>query len=195
MKHIEAIERSLRESVPSNLIARKIFLSYPTAAFKDGEDLEFEILNKIKDFFDIPFSAIQIVGSSKTEKSLHKENTFTPKVSDLDVAIIDPSLFLKYVDISYKATNGYSDLTKFRRDSNQRPTYHSFFKYTTKGIFRPDLMPQCKEAREWRKFFSKISADYRNTFKSINAGLYASEYIFESKHSQLIEDYRTSKGI
>jgi len=195
LKHIEAIERSLRESVPSNLIARKIFLSYPTAAFKDGEDLEFEILNRIKDFFGIPFSAIQIVGSSKTQKSLHKENTFTPKVSDLDVAIIDPGLFLKYVEISYRATKGYTDLTKFKRDSNQRPTYNSFYKYTTKGIFRPDLMPRCREATEWWQFFSKISADHSNIFKSINAGIYASEYIFESKHTELIDTYKTSKGI
>ena len=194
MKHIEAIERSLRESVPSNLIARKIFLSYPTAVFLNGEDLEFEILNKVKIFFDIPFSAIKIVGSSKTEKSLHKENTFTPKVSDLDVAIIDSSLFLKYVEISYKATSGYSDLTSFRRISG-RATYNDFFKYISKGIFRPDLMPRCSEATDWKRFFSQISAEHNGIFKSINAGIYASEYIFEAKHSQLIENYKISKGI
>lgn len=194
MKHIEAIERSLRESVPSNLIARKIFLSYPTAVFLNGEDLEFEILNKVKMFFDVPFSSIKIVGSSKTQKSLHKENTFTPQVSDLDVAIIDPSLFLKYVEISYKATNGYSDLTKFRRIGG-RAVYNDFFKYITKGIFRPDLMPRCNEATSWKQFFARISVDHNNIFKSINAGIYASEYIFEAKHSQLIENYKISKGI
>lgn len=194
MKHIEAIERSLRESVPSNLIARKIFLSYPTAVFLDGEDLEFEILNKVKTFFDIPFSSIKIVGSSKTRKSLHKENTFTPQTSDLDVAIIDPSLFLKYVEISYRATNGYSDLTNFRRVGG-KAVYHEFFKYITKGVFRPDLMPRCSDATNWKQFFSRISADHNNIFKSINAGIYASEYIFEAKHSQLIEKYKISKGI
>lgn len=194
MKHIEAIERSLRESTPSNLIARKIFLSYPTAIFVNHEDLEFEILNKVKVYFDIPFSFIKIVGSSKTEKSLHKENTFTPKISDLDIAIIDSSLFLKYVEISYKATNGYSDLTKFRRTEG-KAAYNSFFKYITKGIFRPDLMPKCPEATNWRQFFSRLSTEHNNIFKSINAGIYASEYIFEAKHSQLIENYKISKGI
>lgn len=194
LNHIDAIELSLRQRVPPNIIARKIFLSYPTAVFINNEDLEFEILNDIKDFFGIPFSSIKIVGSSKTQKSLHKENSFTPGVSDLDVAIIDSSLFLKYIEISYKATKGYTDLTKFRR-KNGVAVYGEFFKYITKGIFRPDLMPRCIEGTDWKSFFSKISAKHIETFKSVNAGIYASEYVFEEKHSQLIENYRISKGI
>lgn len=195
MNHLEVIERALKDNVESSVIARKIFLAYPTAIFIDDEDLEFEILNKIKEYFDIDFSSIRIVGSSKTKKSLHKDNIFTPKVSDLDVAIINPGLFLKYVEISYGATDGYSNLTGFRRLSGGRPAYTDFFKYITKGIFRPDLMPRCEKSTDWRTFFNRLSAEYSGYFKSINAGIYASEYIFEQKQARLIDNYKISRGI
>ncbi|WP_437884467.1 hypothetical protein [Pseudomonas sp. LRF_L74] len=191
--HIRSLDSCIKRNIPNDAIARKIFLAYPTAAFKNIEDTQFDILEEIKNFFKIPFLSIQIVGSSKTRHSLHKENIFTPGTSDLDIAIINQELFLRYMEISAEATNYYSDLTRFPRAHGQ-PTYNSFYKYMAKGIFRPDLMPKCSEKTNWNNFFGRLSSKHLHLFKSINAGIYSSEYIFELKQSQLIEKYKELKG-
>ena len=66
MKPIEGIKSGLDKKDSPNVIARKIYLSYATEIFKDNEDKEFYIKDNISNKFEIPFSSIEVVGSSKT---------------------------------------------------------------------------------------------------------------------------------
>ena len=137
----EGIEIGLKNGLDPGVIARKIYLSFPTHVFKGKEEMEFELLNSIKEFFRIPFSSIKVVGSSKIEYSYVKNKKFIQGQSDLDVAIVDSHLFQFYCESVFKETIGLTDLSKFGRSSEGVSKYPSYCKYLSKGMFRPDLMP------------------------------------------------------
>lgn len=193
MKHIDAIEKSLKDNLSHREIVRKIYLTYPTHALIGLEERQYSILNEISIFFDIPINHIQICGSSKIGRSFHKNSIFTPKVSDLDVAIIDHNLFQRYAEIVLSVTNGLKDRSKF--PIHGISTYNGYIQYLAKGIFRPDMMPSCKERAEWFNFFHVLSLKHNDYFKAINAGIYMSQLFFEYKQTSNIANYIVSKPL
>ena len=198
MIYDDGIQKGLEDNIKDSAIARKIYISYPTDVFKDKLEIEFDILNKISEYFDVPFSCIQIAGSAKTGYSYHKQSKFIPGQSDLDIAIINESLFIKYMQISYRTTNKYSDLSKFhskKEGVSGQELYTASLKYIAKGYFRPDLMPLCTEKSKWFEFFSKLSDKYFEVFKTINAGIYCNQHFYESKQSENIKNFKKMRGI
>jgi hypothetical protein len=193
MNHIDSIEKSLKDRLSHTEIVRKIYLTYPTSALVEKEEKQYEILNEISQHFIIPINHVQVCGSSKVGQSFHKTSTFTPKVSDLDVAIIDPNLFLKYSELVFDITKGFQDNTKFTTSKGNN--YSSYTEYISRGIFRPDFMPSCPERANWFSFFNKLSLKHNDYFKSINAGIYSSQLFFEYKQSSNIRDFINSKKI
>jgi len=187
MKHIESIEKSLKEKLSHKEIVRKIYLTYPTSALVDNEEKQYEILNEISQHFKIPISHVQICGSAKVGRSFHKVSSFKTKVSDLDVALIDPDLFLRYTELVFDITNGLQNQTKFTTQKGN--SCSSYTQYISKGIFRPDFMPSCPERASWFRFFNNLSLKHNDYFKSINAGIYNSQLFFEHKQSSNIRDF------
>ncbi len=187
--HTKGIKTGKRKNLKSNVIARKLYLCYPTHAFMGDEksyDMQFDIYNEISEYFNISINSIKAAGSGQTGHSFYKNTDFNPGKSDLDIAIIDLNLFNRYIEIVYKNTNGLRDRSKFKDDG----TYKQYCSYLAKGIFRPDLMPYCKERREWFAFFNKLSERYFELFKDINAGIYASQQFFEFKQAESLENIK-----
>lgn len=147
-------------------------------------DKQFDIYNQISEHFNIPISNINAAGSGQTGYSFYKKTEFKEGESDLDIAIIDLNLFNKYIEIVYKNTNGLRDQSKFKNPHS----YKQYCSYLAKGIFRPDLMPSCKEKSEWFGFFNKLSQKYFELFKDINAGIYASQQFFEFKQAESLDE-------
>lgn len=194
MSYLAAIDRDIESKVPHEETVRKVYLSYPTFAFQDKDDLKYEIFNEISKFFGVPFTSIQITGSGQIGRSLHKKRDFQEKTSDLDVAIINSSLFIQYMEIVSNETNGYRDVSKFPIDIDNGGTVkQQYLAYLGKGIFRPDLMPSCKKRADIRSFFGRLSTKHSNIFKSINAGIYLSECFFEKKQRTAIEVHVKNK--
>lgn len=194
MPYKNGIITELEKGTPNNIIARKIFLSYPTSVFIGNEDIGFNICNEISEYFNIPIVNIQVVGSSKIGYSYINSKPFIPGKSDLDIAIVDLQLFNKYLEIVHSITNGYTDLTNFKIDENGKSDYYYFSKCIVKGMFRPDLMPYHKIKLEWKDFFRTLSSKYFRLFKNINAGVYSSQYFFEQKQAGLIGKFKEHKG-
>lgn len=188
MDYIKSIEIGLNSKRKHTEIARKIFLSHPTSAFEGNEEKQFEILNEISEFFMIPITNVQIVGSSKIGESLHKKKKFDSKTSDLDIAIIDSNLFIYYTEQVFSITRGFKDLTQFPIYSGTS-SFQNYSNYVTKGIFRPDLMPTGSLRADWNSFFGKLSSKHSDLFKSINAGIYLSQIFFEIKQCSTIATY------
>jgi hypothetical protein len=98
-------------------------------------------------------------------------------------------LYNALLDVSHKETNGFSDLSAFR-DFKGRPTHRQFIDSIKKGFFNPFFMPHCQERREWLDFFRQLSNDHYQLFKNINAGVYSSEYFFEYKQAECIDEFK-----
>ncbi len=108
MNHRNAIQKSFIERKSHNEIARKIYLSYPTSALVGHEEKQFEIANEISNNFSVPIMAVQLSGSAKTGYSFHTGKEFSSENSDLDIAIIDPGLYQRYMEIVFIITEGYT---------------------------------------------------------------------------------------
>ena len=164
-------------------VSRKIFVLDPTYAFKDDRILGFKILNSIAERFRVPLGCVKIAGSAQTGFSSFKDRDFVFGESDLDVAIVSPSLFQRYCEIVYDITNGYLNFTKFD-DKNSQERFQGNLQL---GFFRPDLMPNSKEKTEWFTFFNSLTDRYSAVFKSVNGGIYFSERFFEGKQLPALE--------
>lgn len=186
MNHLEAIDVGVAAKRPYNEIARKIFLTYPTKAFAGDEERQYNILNEVSEYFNVPITSIHVVGSAKLGYSLYKKKDFSAKDSDLDLSIIDAQLFAKYVGIGLHLSKGYTDGSIFPIRNGQS-TQVEYLQNLTKGIFRPDLMPNGKERAEWSNFFGRLSSKHLEVFKSISASVYLSQTCFENKQRSTIK--------
>lgn len=194
MNHIESIEAGLKDKKPYNEIVRKVYLAYPTKALIGDEERQYQILNDISCFFNVPIMSIQVAGSAKTGRSFHKQKDFEPRNSDLDIAIIDPGLYQKYMETIFSVTKGYSDNTGFSI-RNGKSTFEEYLSYLTRGIFRADLMPTCEARKAWNQFLGQLSQEHGDLFKSINAGIYMSQLFFENKQRSAIKNYIDTKAV
>lgn len=184
------ISRGRLNGESDELIVRRLFYFWRSPISRLHENAIFNIFNEVAGKFGVPFKAIYVSGSAQTGHSLYKNTDFIEGESDLDLAIVDAGLFQKYSEISYVASNNYRNLTKFpkRKDINDVP--HLFKENLARGYFRPDLMPDCEENRQWKSFFRGLSTRYIETFKSVNCGIYMSPTFFERKLTQVLENYK-----
>ncbi|WP_112196528.1 hypothetical protein [Pseudomonas sp. LG1E9] len=188
MDYMEAIRKGGEAKVSYNEIARKIFLTYPTHAFVGEEERQYKIYNEIANFFEVSISSIHVVGSAKIGKSFHKGRDFIPGSSDLDIAIIDARLFIKYMELVSRISKGYSDLTRFPVIKTV-PAHETYLSYLSKGIFNFDLMVMGPERAKVNNFFGGLSSRYSDLFGSISAVLYLSQSFFESKQRSVIKNF------
>jgi hypothetical protein len=172
------------------IIARQVYCfdKSPILELDIYKNIGFEILSKISDHFSIPFRCIYIAGSVQTGYSYFKNRDFIPKKSDLDLAIVNSNIYKRYLDEAFNITKRYTDNRKFKNENDMK----SFRNYITKGMYKPELMPQSDIQIEWEKYFNNLSSDYIDYFKNINCCIYLSENTFEWKQVSTIERYRST---
>tara|TARA_R100000656_G_scaffold124050_1_gene101384 strand:- start:2769 stop:3377 length:609 start_codon:yes stop_codon:yes gene_type:complete len=183
---IESLKKGIENNERNIDIARKIFLSYQSHAFKNSQDIEYEIKNSIKNHLKVPFLSVQVTGSAKTGFSFFKHTLFTQGKSDLDISIISLELYNRFLEIAHEQTKAFTDLSVFPIYRGQT-TDKQFIKNLKKGFINPFFMPDSKEKTEWLDFFRHLSNEHYLMFKKINGGIYSSEYFFECKQAECIE--------
>ena len=180
--HKDEIERCIATNGNKLSAARKIYLSYPTAAFGDDYDVEFEIRDKIASFFEVDIHCVQFTGSAKTGWSFHARKAFQKGESDLDAAIISPEKFLSYMKLLSISTKDYTDLSGFSRTregvSHSKIMQDNIARHT---MINMKIMPSGKEKNRTREFFNKLTREYNDLFGDISVAIYGSAYFFENK--------------
>lgn len=174
-------------------VALGVYVVYQTVAMKGLDDMKFDILYAISEYFNVDLNHVLIAGSAQTGESFHKETLFNAKTSDLDIAIVDAGLYEKCLQVTHTATQDYSDLSGFQRREGVS-VYKDFLENLGRGFFRPDLMPTCRYKNDWFDFFQRLSKKYQSNFESINCGIYSSLHFFQMKQTNNIEIVRTQKG-
>jgi hypothetical protein len=167
-------------------MARKLYLSYPTSAFIDQHEVEYEIRDRVRRLYNIPLSSVQVIGSAKTGFSLIKKTDFKRGESDLDLAIIDASLFNRMWEEAYEMSRGY-EATRFqdaRQDGGQIVVgsgRSSFLNYLQRGILVPDYLPSGAQRAKIFSDFERITETYKQDFKKVSAFFYCNEFFFQEK--------------
>ncbi len=182
----QRIKAALDRGSSDTLAARRIFSFDSSPVLDSCRDDWFDICQAVADKFSVPLRRIYLSGSAQTGYSYFKATEFTPGESDLDLAVVDPGLFQRFCEISYRATSGYTDQTKFGSVDD----YRRFRNLVAKGFFNPYLMPHCTEKQDWFEFFNRLGSPHVSTFRSINCAVYFSETFFEGKQVDVIREYQ-----
>ena len=164
---------------PERQISGLVFLTGQPKYFADKTELLYEIKEAIASRYKVPLHQILICGSAHLG-CIHKDQDFNAGVSDLDLAIISPTLFSWFHAEVIEATNSFTDLRKFgRRDGVS--TKDEFVRYISeRGMIRPDMLPRIP-IKEWFDFFDELSSKYLSHFKKISGAIYLSEVCFTAK--------------
>lgn len=154
----------------------------------DGNDENFyEFRKRIAKKFNIPFHEIYITGSGKLGFSPFKNKLFDFD-SDIDVAIISPTLFESIMrDISSYQMRFRSNRKTVRE--TELNMYHEFLEYVALGWIRPDKLPTSFQMhvfkKDWFQFFNSISYGKSEVGNyKVNAGVF--------KSYEHLEDYIVS---
>lgn len=163
---------------------------------KDGDYYNFS--KRIADHFNIRYTDISIVGSSRFGFSPYKFTEFSFE-SDIDVTICNENLFEQYFELisDYTYKLRYREIFLRKDQYNQ---YIKFLKYFSTGWMRPDLLPsntaEFIEMRErWDDFFKTISYGKSEVGNyKVKAGLfknqaYAEKY-YKSSVAQLQKEIK-----
>lgn len=177
--------------------------------FLDNPDKEHELAQIIKDYFNVDYKDFMIVGSSQLGYSLSPNKgyrNFTDR-SDIDLAIVDPKLFMDLKQELYDFTDGlqtnwvetdfhpnpkkYIYSKDIQKTENQRVIYEnqfSYYKYLSKGWFRADFKPNEFEiCRNGKKFIDFQREIYEKFSRSIGLAIYESWFFFMSYHVKNLE--------
>ena len=163
---IESFKNDLRV-LSSTQIVRKYILSGPVAQL--DFNVVFQLRERIADYFDVEFSDVILVGSSKLGFSIKPDKRYLSfgDDSDIDVAVVSTLLFQKV----------WREAFLFKNSRAYWPTAPEFFKYLTRGWIRPDMLPRSPSfafTQNWWDFFNELSRGSEFGRIKIRGGLYHS---------------------
>ena len=169
-----------------DLVVQRYLLDGPAYFFEKKREDEFLFKRDIAEALGIHIRDIAIVGSGKLGFSIKPDESvlsYYPfnyfdqiKTSDLDVAIISPSLFDKQLRRLFEYTAQYTN-------QNVWPTNRSrnfLAQYALKGWIVPEYLPSQYRISDQ---IEDVQTKYEHQFKrEINIGIYKSWYFFEKYH-------------
>lgn len=170
---------------------QKYFFNGTPFLFKERDNDYYDFSKRVADNFNIKYSDINIVGSSRFGFSPYKFTEFSYE-SDIDVTICNEQLFDQFFELisDYTYKIRYREILLRKEQYNR---YVKFIKYFSTGWMRPDLLPsnstEFKEIREqWDNFFKTIS--YGNSevgnYK-VKAGLFKNQSYAEKYYKSSID--------
>lgn len=194
MDYAGLIERAAIAKRPLLELSSELFLLGPTHGFVGWEEQSFALFQSIARFFRVSVRSVHVCGSAKLGFSPTKLTAFANGASDLDIAIVDAGCYQWYVETILAKTKNYRDWTLFKRGDDGRSSFDDFKFYVSKGMLRPDLMPNIPERGEWLRFFREITRVHKERFKSISAAVYLSDAMFAMKQTDALQNYIEQKG-
>lgn len=174
---------------------QKYFFNGTPFVFKDRDNDYYDFSKRIADKFNIQYTDINIVGSSRFGFSPHKFTDFTYE-SDIDVALCNQNLF----DEFFELVSEYTYKLRYRHILLRREQYLryiKFIKYFSTGWMRPDLLPtnttEFREIRQkWDDFFKTISYGKSEVGNyKVKAGLFKNQSYAEKYYKSSISQIQT----
>lgn len=169
--------------------AQRVFLEEPSFAITGKKDYEFDIKQRVSNYFSVPFRSIAFCGSAHLGFSPHKNTEFRPGGSDLDIAIISMNAFQDAWATLVETTKAFTDLSGFppskKKDIDTPTSVREMM--SKRGLLHLDNMPKCERFDNDRTFLDTISKKYNVMFSSVKVSFYISEYAFCWKQNSAIQ--------
>jgi len=147
--------------------------------FRNDENKYYELQRDIEEYFEVERANVHIVGSSKLGFSISPQKMYRDwtEDSDIDVALIDYRLFVKYWKPFY-----YYDPKVSSRTEKEDAKYKQFLDYFKRGWLRPDLFPQ----KMGDEVFNYLNTLYGKYGYKVRVGIYADHFFFYTYNKENI---------
>jgi len=167
---------------PDEIIDKYLLFGTPYI-FRNDENVYFELQKEIEDYFCVKRGNVHIVGSSKLGFSISPQKRFRDWTidSDIDIAIVDFNVFMKY----WKEFYHYNPKLKVRSEEEDKK-FEQFSDYFRRGWLRPDLFPE-KRADDLFHFLNKIHGKYKY---KVRVGIYADHFFFNEYNKRNIRQLK-----
>ncbi len=178
-----AILNAAKDGLTSLQLAENYCLIGSSHVSLEFEEQMIAVTKEVADYFQVSPRSMQLCGSAKLGFSLIKDTDFKAGESDLDIAILDPACFGRYLEIVASETGDLQDQTLF-------PSTEHFRRYKSllsRGIIRSEMLPSISAKSEWDMFFNKLSIKHETVFSKISAAVYLSDKSFVRKQSSSFE--------
>lgn len=182
--------KAVSTEIERTIFIQRNFFNGTPFVFQQRDGDYYSFAKRIADQFNIRYTDINIVGSSRFGFSPYKFTEFSFE-SDIDVTICNETLFEQYFELisDYTYKLRYREIFLRKEQYNQ---YIKFLKYFSTGWMRPDLLPsntvEFIEMRErWDDFFKTISYGKSEVgnFK-VKAGLFKNQAYAEKYYKSSI---------
>ena len=184
-QHIRALANSISDP---ELRAQRIFFGEPPYAFRDKLDKAFDIKQRVSEHFQCDFRSVAFCGSAHLGFSPTKDTSFLAGSSDLDVALIDTSLFQMTWKQLVEYSKAFNDLTVFGSEpAASRKVNDIHVMLAKRGVLHLHNMPRGDIFDKDREFLRRISRDYADMFGEITISFYMNEYAFSWKQDSCIQ--------
>ena len=191
LEEFKAELKTVSTEIEKTTFIQKNFFNGTPFVFRERDGDYYNFTKRIADQFNIKYTDINIVGSSRFGFSPYKFTEFSYE-SDIDVTICNETLFEQYFELisNYTYKLRYREIFLRKEQYNQ---YIKFLKYFSTGWMRPDLLPsntvEFIEMRErWDDFFKTISYGKSEVgnFK-VKAGLFKNQAYAEKYYKGSID--------
>jgi len=179
MDRIDIFKNSLAALDPKQVVRRHILSGVSHAL---PEEKEFELKDRISDYFDVEFSEVVVVGSGKLGFSIAPRKRYREfnEESDIDIAVVSEKLFNKVWKEAYL----------YRKSGAYWPKCGEFFRYLASGWIRPDKLPIGSSFRfteRWWNHYNELTSGGEFGPYKIRGGLYHSWFFFFQYQYQCID--------
>lgn len=174
-------------------LTRRIFLEEPSRSDKPKRDSEYRIKSDLARVFMVEYHDIFFCGSAHLGISPVKGSTFTPGISDLDIAIISPVAFSAAFEDLASSSRSFTNETAFvGRSSREIQLIKQ--RLWKRGSIHLDDLPPSPWSRSKLKELRNLSEQHRSQFSSISAAFYLSDYFYCWKQKSAIDTLTAIKA-
>lgn len=178
---------------------KRLYFIYPTLHVEHDE--LGDIINEAHKRFGTSFHHIKVIGSKHQGFSFMDKNNngkvkYVQDESDIDLAIIDSSLFNKLSTNTMIETNNFKDKTKFKPNKFIGKNVFNYFNYYRKNLMSGFIRPDSLGSYSDRKIFDNFSEDMKSKYEvKISAAVYLNEVSFIMRLEKQIQEFYEMREI
>ncbi len=182
--------KALAEPYAHNKIQmlRRVYCDQSSFELPEKHRVEFEIKEKVADYYAIDFNSVLICGSAHLGFSPNKETIFEIGKSDIDIAIVDSNLFQHIWSTVIEETHSFSYQHLFPLGPN-RTNGAKFVQnmIARRGLIHGHLLPKTPLFDTHRELTTELTKSYGTYFSKVSFGFYMNEIAFHLKQLSAIK--------
>jgi hypothetical protein len=186
LKRVKALAKPYSDNKIQML--RRVYCDQRSFELPEKHRVEFEIKEKVADYYGIDFNSVLICGSAHLGFSPVKETIFEIGYSDIDIAIVDCNLFQLIWSRIIEDTHSFTYQHLFP-PGPKRCSGAEFMQtmIAKRGLIHGHILPYTASFDTHRELTAELTKSYSKYFSKVSFGFYMNEIAFHLKQLSAIK--------